>query len=221
MSADTVYQIIGYVGSALIVTSLTMKSLLKLRLIGLAGAIVFSIYGVLIGAYPVAGVNIVIIFVHLVFLRELLSKKTEYFTILRVLSGSLYLERFLEFWDEEIRKSIPDFTYEPADDQVTAFILRNMVPAGLFIGRFRRDGSCQVVLDFVIPQYRDFKVGEWLYSERSGVFSEERFHRVWSRGGMPIYNDYLKRMGFDRGVSPDGRALYETDLSHLHEAATA
>ena len=221
MSADVLYQIIGYIGSALVVTSLTMKSLLKLRLIGLAGASVFSLYGLLIQAYPVAGVNIVIIFVHLVFLRELLSKKTEYFTILHVLSGSLYLQYFLDYHEEDIHKAIPEFVYEPADDQVSVFILRNLVPAGLFIGCFRDDGSLQVMLDFVIPEYRDFKIGEFLYSTRSGIFADERFQRAWSRGGTREYTDYLKRMGFVRRRRDGKRRMYAMDLSPLNETADA
>lgn len=221
MTADTLYQIVGYIGSALVVTSLTMKSLLKLRLIGLAGAVVFSTYGLLIQAYPVAGVNIVIIFVHSVFLRELLSKKTEYFTILHVLSRSLYLQYFLDYYRDEINLSIPDFVYEPAEDQVSVFILRNMVPAGLLIGRFRGDGSLQVILDFVIPQYRDFKVGEFLYSTRSEVFADARFEHAWSRGGTKDYNDYLKRMGFARQLDADDRRIYRIELAVLNEPVSA
>ena len=107
MSTSVLYQIIGYIGSALIVLSLTMKSLLKLRLIGLAGAVVFTAYGLLIEAYPVAGVNAVIVFVHLIFLRDLVSKKKEYFTILHVTKDSVYLQYFLDYHRDEIRHSVP------------------------------------------------------------------------------------------------------------------
>ena len=53
MSADTVYELIGYLGSALIVVSLAMSSIIRLRIVNLAGAVVFSFYGVLIGSIPV------------------------------------------------------------------------------------------------------------------------------------------------------------------------
>ena len=48
---------IGFSASALIVTSLTMRSVLKLRLIGLAGALTFITYGLLLGAWPVVVTN--------------------------------------------------------------------------------------------------------------------------------------------------------------------
>ena len=219
MSTSVLYQTIGYIGSALIVLSLTMKSLLKLRLIGLAGAVVFTAYGLLIEAYPVAGVSAVIVFVHLIFLRDLVSKKKEYFTILHVTKDSVYLQYFLDYHRDEIRHSVPGFAYTPADDQITVFILRDLVPAGLFIWGFSEHNSLEVVLDFVIPMYRDFKIGEFLYSQRSGVFADPRCQCAWSVGGTKDYNDYLERMGFIPAVGADSRPIYSLDLSALNEPA--
>ncbi len=219
MSTSVLYQLIGYAGSALVVWSLTMKSLLRLRLIGLAGAVVFTTYGLLIEAYPIVATNVVIIMVHSIFLRDLLSKKTEYFTILHVMKDSLYLQYFLEYHREEIQQSEPDFVYTPAEDQITAFILRNLVPAGLFIGRFSEHTSLEVILDFVIPQYRDFKIGQFLYSQRSGVFANPRCQRAWSPGGTQDYTDYLERMGFVPEAGTDGQLVYSLDLSGLNEPA--
>jgi len=219
MSTSVLYQLIGYAGSALVVWSLTMKSLLRLRLIGLAGAVVFTTYGLLIEAYPIVATNVVIIMVHSIFLRDLLSKKTEYFTILHVMKDSLYLQYFLDYHREEIQQSEPGFVYTPAEDQTTAFILRNLVPAGLFIGRFSEHTSLEVILDFVIPQYRDFKIGQFLYSQRSAVFADSRCQRAWSPGGTQDYTDYLERMGFVPEAGTDGQLVYSLDLSELNEPA--
>ncbi len=41
MEATTLYTLIGYLGSAIVVTSLAMRSILKLRIVGLGGAITF------------------------------------------------------------------------------------------------------------------------------------------------------------------------------------
>ncbi len=216
MSASVIEQLIGYVGSALIVVSLTRKSILKLRLFGLAGTSVFLVYSLLIEAYPIAVVNVVIIFVHLFFLRELLSKKREYFTILSVLKDSRYLAYFIDFYLEDIHTFQPGFEYDPADDQIRVFILRNLVPAGLFIGKVHPDGSIEVELDYVIPQYRDFKIGGFLYSTRSGVFTDPRCDVVWSEPGSQRHTEYLDRMGFERGRGADGSVVYRLDLTGLH-----
>ena len=54
------YEIIGYVGSALIVVSLAMSNIIRLRVVNLVGALVFMTYGVLIGSLPVTATNLII-----------------------------------------------------------------------------------------------------------------------------------------------------------------
>ena len=79
MDLSLTYEIIGYVASVLVAVSLMMRSVLKLRVINLLGAAVFTLYGLLIGAYPVAVVNFVIALIDLYYLREIITSK-EYFT---------------------------------------------------------------------------------------------------------------------------------------------
>ncbi len=205
------YEIIGYVGSAFILVSLTRKSIIKLRLFGLVGTTTFLVYALLISAYPIVIVNVIIIGIHIYFLRDLLSTKREYFRVLMVHKKSSYLDYFLDFYDDEIKKFQPDFVRTPSDDNVRAFILRDLVPAGLFIGRRCPDHSIEVLLDFVIPQYRDFRVGTYLYSRRSGVFADPRCDRAWSTATTEVHADYLERMGFAR----DGDTFVR-DLRALH-----
>jgi hypothetical protein len=135
MDSGFVVELIGYLGSAMIVISLTRTSLLKLRLFGLVGAAFFVAYSLIIKAYPIAVVNVVIVGIHLFFLRDLLSKKTEFFTTLEVRADSRILAYFLEFNREDIHSYREDYVYEPREDQVRVFILRDLVPAGLLIGR--------------------------------------------------------------------------------------
>lgn len=63
--------LLGFAGSSLIVLSLTMKSIVRLRLVGIAGASVFIAYGLWLGAWPVVATNVVTLTVHLVRLRSL------------------------------------------------------------------------------------------------------------------------------------------------------
>jgi len=54
MDRPLLLELVGYAASALIAISLMMSSILRLRLINLAGAAAFATYGLLIRAYPVA-----------------------------------------------------------------------------------------------------------------------------------------------------------------------
>lgn len=212
MSSAAWFEVIGYVASALIIASLTMKSILKLRLIGLAGSFTFFIYGVLIGAFPIVVVNSIVMVIHIYHLRRLLGRPDEAFTVLFVRKESEYLKYFCRFHDADIRRFIPTFNYEPADDQIRVFLLRDLVPAGLFIADGCGEGEMEVKLDFVIPAYRDFKVGRFLFSERSGVFTDTTCRRVWSVAETKAHADYLVKMGFNQDGEVDGHPTYAKQL---------
>lgn len=59
---------VGYLASALIVISLTMSSIVKLRIINSIGCALFVVYGISVGALPVAFSNVLIIFINLYYL---------------------------------------------------------------------------------------------------------------------------------------------------------
>lgn len=206
---DTVvFEIIGYVSSILIAISLMMSSILRLRIINLIGAVLFTIYGLGIRAYPVAAVNFLIVLIDLYYLIEMFRAR-DYFTLLEMQPDSDYLLAFLKFYDSEIRRFLPDFRYQPGEGQLAFFALRNMVPAGLFIGR--RDGAdtLRVDLDFVIPGYRDFKIARYVFGEKAGFFRERGIHSLCSVPGTPAHESYLRRMGFERAAGDD---LYELHI---------
>ena len=207
-------ELVGYLGSILIVISLTRTSILHLRLVGLAGSTAFLVYSILIDAYPIAVVNIVIIGVHLYFLRQLLSRKVEFFTSLELNKDSQYLRHFLDFYGKDIATHQPGFVFAARDDQVRAFILRDIVPAGLFIGRTCGDDSVEVELDYVVPQYRDFKVADFLYSDRSGIFSKRGRRRIWTRPGSAVHVEYFERLGF-QPTSVEGKPALMADLGDV------
>jgi hypothetical protein len=199
------YEVVGYFASAIVVLSLAMKSILRLRLIGLAGSLAFFAYGVLIGSIPIAITNVVIMGIHLFFLRKLLVTK-EIFSTLKVNPESRYLQRFIEFHTEQIERFQPGFEYSPNPETVPVFVLRDMIPAGLLIALPHADGSLEVQLDYATPQYRDFKLGRFVYSAESAVFGHPT--NAWSDMWSEAHTRYLERMGF-RPRERDGRTVMQ------------
>ena len=59
---------IGYLASFLVLISLLMSSILKLRWINLLGSTIFSIYGFIIGSLPVAFMNMGTAFINIYYL---------------------------------------------------------------------------------------------------------------------------------------------------------
>ncbi|MDX1689695.1 MAG: hypothetical protein R3290_01605 [Acidimicrobiia bacterium] len=191
-------EILGWAASALIVLSLTMTSILRLRVIGLAGAVTFATYGVLIGAWPVAIVNGVIVLIHLWYLRRLLFDRSGSFRLLEVGADSDYLRDFLDFYDEELAANAPGFVFRPEPGQQRWFVLADMVPAGLIVGTWVEPGTLRVDLDFAIPQYRDLRLGRFAFSAAAGLAGERAGSiTVRAEAGTDRHAAYLRAIGFE------------------------
>ena len=188
------YEMVGYIGSVLVAISLMMKSLWRLRIINLVGALIFTMYGLLIGALPVAGLNALIVAIDVYYLWQM-GRQKDYFHLLDVSHDSRYLKNFIEFYRKEIEEFFPSYLFKPKEDQLVVFVLRNMVPAGVLIVRPRGE-EADIFLDFVIPGYRDFRAGRFLFDESAHYFHEHGIRRFVSDAGNPRHESYLKRMGF-------------------------
>jgi len=195
MSSALALDLLGYIAAAFIAFGLTRTSVLKLRLLSLMGGITFIVYGFLIGSTPVALTNIVISAINVYFLMKL-RHHSEIYSLLEVDADSAYLLEFLRFHDRQIRRFMPQFVYEPAADQLRLFVLRDMLPVGLFIGDRRPDGTMDVRLDYATPGYRDFGVAKYLYGPQTEAFASRQVHELVSPPGEPAHEKYLRRVGY-------------------------
>lgn len=200
-------QWIGYAASVIIAISMTMSSIVKFRWINLIGAVTFSVYGFLIGALPVGFLNGFIVIVDIYYLVEIYGKK-EVFEILEIRPENKYLIRFIEFHNDEIQQFFPGFTYKPDMNTVSFFILRNMAVAGLYLAHREDDNVLKVGLDYVIPEYRDFKNGKYVYLRLKDKFIDAGFTKVMTEGNSIQYIKYLKKLGFKE----DANGMFVRDL---------
>jgi len=194
MSSDFL-QWIGYLASVIIVVSMMMNSIIKFRWINLIGASLFSVYGFLIDAIPVGILNGVIVIVDIYYLAAIYSKK-EVFDILEINAESEYLTRFLKFHNNRIQKICPGFAYNPDMNTVSFFILRNMSVAGLFLAHRTDKTVLNVGLDYVLPEYKDFKNGKFVYFSLREKFRSEGYTSITAQGNNLKYFRYLKKLGF-------------------------
>ncbi len=194
MELSFLYELIGYTGSILVAISLMMKSLVRLRTVNMIGAIVFIIYGLLIGAIPVVFLNTLILGVNVYNLWQMWQQK-DYFTLMEVRAESAYLKHFLDFYRKEILEFIPTYLFKPKSEQLVLFVLRNMMPVGVLIVK-QEENTANIFLDFVIPGYRDFRAGKFLYDQSAEFFRQKGITRLTTDAGNPRHETYLKRMGF-------------------------
>ncbi len=71
MDTTMIIETIGYVGSALVLVSFLMASVVKLRVINSAGGLIFAVYALLIHSYPTALMNFCLVGINLYYLARL------------------------------------------------------------------------------------------------------------------------------------------------------
>ena len=64
---------VGYISSVIIIASLLMQDIFKLRIVNTIGCVIFAFYGFMVHAYPVAVMNVIMVIINIWFLIK--SKK--------------------------------------------------------------------------------------------------------------------------------------------------
>ncbi len=190
-----ILEIIGYIASLIVLVSLLMSSIKKLRWINLIGALLFGIYGFLIGSIPTGAMNMGIVFIDAYYLVKMYQNK-DFFKILQIDQNSEYLKSFFKFYDKDL-SSFVDYEHVNVDEAAVKFyILRNMTPAGVFIADEYDKNTLEIKIDYVVPQYRDFKIGSFVYASQKEAFKNMSYTQLVVFTDHLEHKKYLKRMGF-------------------------
>ena len=211
-SITTMIEAVGYLGSALVVMSLLMTRILRLRLIGLMGSTTFLLYGLLIGSVPIVITNAVIIGINATFLWRATRVK-EWFSLLEVGPDSRYLEEFLRFHHDDILTYQPDWSGIVGDEDLAVLVLRDMQPAAAVVGSFG-SGVMELKLDYAIPRFNDYRMGRFLYESNAQFFIDKKVNGFTASARTKPYARYLKKMGFvETEVGRYERSLIQQDRS--------
>jgi hypothetical protein len=188
-------EILGYVGSVVVAVSLMMKNIVKLRWWNLIGAALFSLYGLLVGAYPVFAVNFFIAIVDVYYLVVLYKKQDE-FSLVSVRPNNNYLKKFTEFYSEDILRFFPDFSFAHLEGKKVFFILRNLLPVGLFAFEISDDNSAVIYIDYAVPSYRDLNNAKFLYKTEPEFFKKLGCEKIITHSNVEAHKKYLLKIGF-------------------------
>ncbi len=186
---------VGYLASITVAVSLIMSSILKLRWYNLFGAILFTTYAVIIGAWPVAAVNGFIIIIDTYYLIKLYNQKST-IKVIKVNSDDMYLAEFRTMFNDELNNIFSN--YSSIDDNNTHcyMLLSDMNPAGFFIGK-KEGSNINVIADFALPQYRDMKLGRFLYAD-SELFKKINVDTVICTTNDKKHITYMTKLGFNK-----------------------
>ncbi|AEH61048.1 hypothetical protein Mzhil_1193 [Methanosalsum zhilinae DSM 4017] len=191
-----IVEIIGYVGSAIWVISFMMSSTFRLRLFNLFGAASYVVYGLLIGANPIALVNGLVALLnvyHLMYMKSLDAS----FDVLEVpVEGSTYVERFLKQHEKNIQKVYPNFREMDFSKCYAIFTLRNFMPAGVCIYEVIPDGRIQIKLDYICLNNKDIKGTISLYNDYREYLRNKGYWEILIEVTDKKYKDYLCWLGY-------------------------
>ena len=185
---------IGYIASLIVLISLVMSSVKKLRWINLTGSLIFAAYGLLLPSYPVAVMNFGIVLVNAYYLYQIYSKK-DLFELIPI-KDDAYFEHFIEVYNKDMSEFIHLSHDIKQKGLLKFFVYRNTVPAGLFIGKAMDDDKLDIWVDYTTPMYRDFKIAEYIYTKKKQVFQDQGFKVLYTKPGHDKHNKYLEKMGF-------------------------
>ena len=83
MDTKTIIEAIGYLGSALVLVSFLMASVVKLRVVNTIGSVIFTAYAFIIHSYPTAIMNVCLVLINIYYLVKMSNTKVDY-SIVRV-----------------------------------------------------------------------------------------------------------------------------------------
>ena len=153
MNTSTIIEAVGYLGSALVLVSFLMSSVVKLRVVNTIGSVIFAVYALIIRSYPTAVMNFCLVCINLHFLWKLRRQDPSY-RLLALQPREGYVQDFLRQNAAEIASFFPDRRPEQADPNRAYMVFHGAEPAGILLGN-EADGVLDVALDYSTPAYRD------------------------------------------------------------------
>lgn len=204
MDIKVIIEAIGYIGSALVLVSMLMTSVVRLRIINLIGSVIFAGYALAIRSYPTAIMNIALAGINIYHLVRIFNEQRSY-TLIRSDRKDGYFSYLLDKCEEDIRFWFPEYAKEDPDADIAYLVCCESNPAGMFLGKDAGNGDVEVVLDYATPVYRDTSVGHYLYTS----LAREGYRSLIFRQNAENHIPFLEKVGFEN----KGEKGYVLDLT--------
>ncbi len=180
----------GYLGSFLVLVSMLMTSVVKLRIINTIGSVIFTIYAFIIKSYPTALMNFCLVLINLHFLWKMSRIEKEY-EVVECGRDDLLLKHLLDHYKSDIEEFFPGTDLHAESIGKAYVVLNQGKPVGFTLPD-SQDEEVELKLDYSIPEYRDFSIGTALFNhlKKLGV------RKVIYRGPDENHLAYLNNQGF-------------------------
>ena len=198
MDTRFLIELVGYLGSALVVVSMLMTSIKKLRIINMTGSIIFTVYALIIHSYPTAFMNFCLVIINVYNLYRI-KRSSPHYHVYESSGKDASLRYLTQYYKDDILHFFPDTDLEAIRDcNAVYMVVCDTAPAGFLIGNRIDASTIDVVVDYSTPKYRDTSVGAFLYQE----LTKQGIRRLQFCVSSVDHEEYMKKMGFSR--TPEG-----------------
>ena len=202
MDTQFIIELVGYLGSAIVLISFLMTSVFKLRIVNTVGSLIFMTYALIIHSYPTAIMNFCLVLINIHFLWKMRHGGEKY-ELVPVDTHDDYLKYIIERQKSDILSFFPGIDLDPAKSDKAYIITCNGAPVGITMYREETPGEAYLTLDYTYPEYRDFSIGKFLVRQLKSLGIEKLIYQ----GPTENHLKYLNKLGFQlRGDR------YEKDL---------
>jgi hypothetical protein len=186
----------GYLASVLLAIGLLVNNDLKFRWLNTGGNIAFIIYGVVLGAVPIILTNCILLAINLFYLYKIYNRK-EHFEILEFSNGGIMIDKFLSFYQTDITVYFPDFKREHLEGNLNFVVLRDLVIANIFSAKPANDGTAEVIINYTVTKYRDYKVGRFIFDKENQYLISKNVNKIYyTTVANKRHEKFLSVMGF-------------------------
>lgn len=197
-------QILGYAASLIVFISLMMKSLAKLRVLNAAGSLLFVVFALATDSLPTAFLNMGIVVID-VFYFIRMTRVKDNFEIMTVQKDNEIVRRFYRTNKKELDALFGEASFVKSEK--IALFFRNDDIAGLLAyssvvlpqtDSSAPESAAEILIDFVVPKYRDFAVGRHFFVKDVSFWKEQGYTCLLSSVPDKRHIPYLERLGFER-----------------------
>ena len=193
---------IGIIASILVSASLCMKRIRGLRIVNLIGSAIFIGYGFLINSISILLLNGFTVIVNVYYLLQMRNEtsRTDLFDVLFVDSlDDDMLQRFVRFHGDDMCNFNPSFNPDLKTGTLVGaeccFILRETMPVSLVAYKRGEDEEITILMDYVIPAFRDLKNAQFFFSNVVNRIATPGSVFL-AKGEVKGHTNYLRRIGF-------------------------
>ncbi len=199
---------LGWASSLLLVVSLMQARMLRFRVLNFVASLALVAFNAILAVWPNVALNLAGAAINAYHLVRLTRARHDdrAFDVVEVGADDAYLHYLLRHHEPDIQRHNPGFRWDPAlsagGPGWAYLVVRDADTAAVVLLRGLGDGAARVELDYVLPRFRDFTPGEFVYG-RSGPLAARGVTRIVADDRRVDGPAYFRRLGF----RPDGDRL--------------